>query len=1030
MPVQQNNQQQNLIESCLKYPVTVAVIVLFVIFFGCRTLFMLPIQLTPDVARPVISVNTIWPGASPTEMEREILERQEEFLKSIEGLEEMNSTASPSSGSVVMEFKPGTNLDSSLLKVNNYLNRVPSYPAEVERPVITTSGERDGAIAWFIFLPLDNKVDPDISSRKNFVEDHIESAFERVPGVSAANIFGAQEREVQIIFNPDALAARGLTVPTVVQRLRQEGKDYSAGKIDEGKRRYIVRTKGAFQSLEDIESILIREDLRNRVFLRDIAQVTIKAKDAMAKVRYKGVPCIAINAQRQVGSNVLQTMAGLKKAMHDLNTGILKDNGYRLIQAYDSSLYIHKSLNLVTNNLLLGGFLAICILLLFLRSTRPTLVIACAIPISAIGTFLGMYMLGRNINVVSLAGISFAVGMLVDNSIVVLENIYSHLQQGKSPYRAAIDGTIEVWGAIFASTMTTIAVFLPLLFLDSEIAQLFKDIALAISCAVSLSFLVSVFVIPTMSSRLLLKAKINSISTESQTDRLASFIMGICSNRVRQISVIILLSVGSIGLSYYLSPPAEYLPTGSRNLVFSILIPPPGYNLDEFIKIGQNLENELRPLWEGDQPEVSSFFFVAASTRVFMGFRATDDKNVNGLMNKLRGTLGQIPGMISIVVRAGLFDQGFSGGRSIDLKLTGPDLPELMNNAKQAFFKIQQVLPGAQARPQPGLDLGQPELQVLPKYKRLAEVGFSNRDLGLTVDAMVDGVLVSEFRLPNGKVIDVSLRANPSFVSNTQKVKKLPVFLPGMSGVSELSSIANIQHEMGPTEILRFEQQRVVTISINPPKDIPLQTAMQKIESEIIEPMRKQGSLTGPYRALVSGTADKLSTTRKQLQGQFLSAILVTYLLLCALFQSFTIPLIILFSVPLASFGGFLALKIVNVSIAPQPLDVLTMLGFIVLLGIVVNNAILIVDQALLKLRTGSDRFIAVKHAVSSRVRPIFMSTLTSIFGMAPLVLMTGPGSELYRGIGSVILGGLLVSTAFTLLLIPALCLIFLRDSE
>ena len=1028
MVSQNPNNTFGILESCIKYPVTVAVAVLFIVFFGIRSLVSLPVQMTPDVTRPVISVNTLWPGASPAEVEREILERQEQFLKSLEGLEEMNATASPSSGNVVLEFKPDTNIDSALLKVNNLLNRVPSYPAEVERPVISTSGARDNAIGWFIFLPIDDSVDPKISSKKIFVEDHIESAFERVPGVAAANIFGAQEEEVQILFSPQAVASRGLTVSQIVQKIRQEGKDYSAGKIDEGKRRYIVRTKTGFTSLSDIENILLREDLRDRVFLKDVAKVVVQSKDSAAQVRYKGLPCIAINAQRQVGSNVLVTMRGLQDTMKRLNEGILKDNGYKLIQAYDSSIYINKSLSLVSQNLLLGGLLAITVLILFLRNIRPTLIIACAIPISAIGTFLGMFMLGRNINVVSLAGISFAVGMLVDNSIVVLENIFSHLQRGKSPIAASIEGTREVWGAIAASTITTVAVFLPLLFLDSEIAQLFKDIALAISCAVTLSLIVSVLVIPTISANILRNTSKSNQSQVFFANSLAQFVLSLCSTRLRQIIVITSLSIASIVFSYLLSPPAEYLPTGSRNLVFSILIPPPGYNLDEFIRIGQKLEDELRPLWEGDKPELSSFFFVASSTRVFMGFRSSEDHTVEGLMNKLRITLNKVPGMIAIVVRAGLFNQGFGGGRTIDLKLTGPELDKLMDNAKQAFFKVQGVIPGAQARPQPGLDLGQPELHVIPNYKKLAEVGYSSRDLGQSVDALVDGIIVSEFRKQDGKMIDVSLRGEKLQIANTQSLKNLPIFLPNTKGMSELGSISEIKHEMGPTEILRFEQQRVVTLSISPPNQVPLQTAMQKIRDEIIKPMKEQGNLGGAYRAILAGTADKLTTTRKQLQGQFLSAMLVTYLLLSALFQSFLTPLIILFSVPLAAFGGFLALRIVNITIAPQPLDVLTMLGFIVLLGIVVNNAILIVDQTLKGIENGQSKHTAVSRALVSRVRPIFMSTLTSMFGMAPLVLMTGPGSELYRGIGAVVLGGLLVSTIFTLILIPAMCLLFLPD--
>ena len=586
-------------------------------------------------------------------------------------------------------------------------------------------------------------------------------------------------------------------------------------------------------------------------------------------------------------------MRGLQDTMKRLNEGILKDNGYKLIQAYDSSIYINKSLSLVSQNLLLGGLLAITVLILFLRNIRPTLIIACAIPISAIGTFLGMFMLGRNINVVSLAGISFAVGMLVDNSIVVLENIFSHLQRGKSPIAASIEGTREVWGAIAASTITTVAVFLPLLFLDSEIAQLFKDIALAISCAVTLSLIVSVLVIPTISANILRNTSKSNQSQVFFANSLAQFVLSLCSTRLRQIIVITSLSIGSIVFSYLLSPPAEYLPTGSRNLVFSILIPPPGYNLDEFIRIGQKLEDELRPLWEGDKPELSSFFFVASSTRVFMGFRSSEDHTVEGLMNKLRITLNKVPGMIAIVVRAGLFNQGFGGGRTIDLKLTGPELDKLMDNAKQAFFKVQGVIPGAQARPQPYLDLGQPELHVIPNYKKLAEVGYSSRDLGQSVDALVDGIIVSEFRKQDGKMIDVSLRGEKLQIANTQSLKNLPIFLPNTKGMSELGSISEIKHDMGPTEILRFEQQRVVTLSISPPNQVPLQTAMQKIRDEIIEPMKEQGNLGGAYRAILAGTADKLTTTRKQLQGQFLSAMLVTYLLLSALFQSFLTPLII-----------------------------------------------------------------------------------------------------------------------------------------
>jgi len=1016
--------------ACLKYPVTVAVAVLFLLIFSVRSFFAIPIQLTPDVQRPVITVNTVWPGASPAEVEREILQRQEEFLKSLEGLLEMNANANPSSGTITLEFLPGTDLDFALLRVNNALNQVTNYPAESERPILSTGGVRDNAIAWFILIPEDESVMPEISGLKHFIEDTIEASFERVPGVAAANIFGGQEREVHILFDPAKLAARNLTISQVLSALRMEGRDLSAGRIDEGKRRYVVRTMGAYLNIKEIENMVLREELMNRVFLKDIAKVEMGLEEPSERVRYKGIPSVAINAQRRVGSNVLEVMDGLKKAMASLNSNQLKERGLKLVQAYDSTLYIKTSLTLVEQNLILGSLLAIIVLFLFLRNFRPTMIISIAIPISAVGTFLGMYALGRNINVVSLAGISFAVGMLVDNSIVVLESIYTQIQKGSSPRQAAVNGTLEVWGAIFASTTTTVAVFLPLLFMDSEIAQLFKDIALAISCAVSLSLLVSVLVIPTLAAYTL-KSKESNDEYAPWTGTVASKITPLFRTTTRIVTLVLVLTVGSIGLSWYISPPAEYLPTGSRNLVFSILIPPPGYNLDEFRRIGKKLEGDFRELWEGEEAPVKSFFFVASGTQVFMGFRTRSSDDVVPLMGKLREKLSTVPGMIAIVIRAGLFNQGFSGGRTIDLRITGPDLQELVNRARQVFFGVLEKLPGSQARPQPGLELGQPELQVFPNHRRLKEVKLSSLELGQTVDAIVDGVKVAEQRLPDGKVVDLVLKGDKGSSMKTQELEKTPIFLPGL-GPAPLKTVATIEHQMGPTQILRHEMERAITISVTPSKDIPLETAMNTLKNDILAPMKDQGQFERPYGFKLSGTADKLTTTRKELQSNFLYALVVTYLLLCALFQSFLYPVIILFSVPLASFGGFMALKLVNLGLTKQPLDVLTMLGFIILIGIVVNNAILLLSVTLDQLRNYNASVTeAVFEAIRSRVRPIFMSTLTSLFGMAPLIFMTGPGSELYRGIGSVVLGGLLCSTVFTLILIPALsCLILPLSKE
>ncbi|MBT3784884.1 efflux RND transporter permease subunit, partial [bacterium] len=670
-------RESKLIESCIRYPISVAVGVLFVLFFGILSGLKIPIQLTPDISRPIISVETLWPGSSPQEGEREIVERQEEFLNSLEGLVELNSQALPNRSEITLEFLPGTSIDAALLKVNNQLSRVSSYPEEAELPVLRTSGERENAIAWLVLVPLDSHKNLFVPHLKEFVEDEIESQLERIEGVAAANVFGGQDREVRVTFSPSALASRNLTIQQVLNTLRQNGRDISGGRIDEGKRRYLVRTIGAFKDPAAMENLIIREDLRDRVRLGDIAKIEILHEDPQAQVRVKGTPCIAINVQRRTGSNLLDIMDELKVVVQDLNENLLARRGLRLEQAYDSSLYVRSSLKGVTRNLLLGASLAIMVLLLILRAARPTLIISLAIPISAVGTFVGMFLLGRTLNVVSLAGLTFAVGMLVDNSIVVLEAIFRRVQEGESIHRAAIDGTREVWGAILASTLTTVVVFVPLLFLDAEVAQLFQDIALAISCAVVLSLLVSVLVIPTLCTNLMRAPSREAANSNWFADELQRLVSKICLNRSLRLGVIVTLTLVSLFVSWFFLPPAEYLPEGSRNLVFSILIPPPGFNLDEMVRIGQDLEGDLEELWSGESPPIKNFFFVAMGTRMFMGFRASHSDHVEELMEKVQAKLSKVPGMIAVVIRAGLFGRGLSGGRSIDLRIQGPELTKL-----------------------------------------------------------------------------------------------------------------------------------------------------------------------------------------------------------------------------------------------------------------------------------------------------------------------------------------------------------------
>jgi HAE1 family hydrophobic/amphiphilic exporter-1 len=699
------------------------------------------------------------------------------------------------------------------------------------------------------------------------------------------------------------------------------------------------------------------------------------------------------------------------------------------------------------------------------------LIIATAIPISVVGTFLMMTFFGRNINVISLAGLAFAVGMVLDAAIVVLENIDRHRGLGEGRVEAAYKGTTEVWGAVLASTLTTMAVFVPVVYVQEEAGQLFKDIAIAISCAVALSLIVSITVIPTFSAKILgffrerrkakLAAKHEKLSgvlanpapqsedaksskpgsglspfkksirfldrfSHNFTEGVANFNYRVTGSVPARVAVVVALTGFSLAMALWLSPPSEYLPEGNRNFVFSLLLPPPGYNLEELDKVGNTIVKELEPYWKDDasveyrEPRIRNLFYVALGRIMFAGASTQDPLKARDLVPIFKKELRKIPGFYATSYQSSLFGRGITSGRTIDVDISGPDLTRLIQFGGRVFGQAMQLVPGSQVRPIPSLDLGNPEIQITPDRVRAASLGLAARDIGQVVDTLLDGRKVSDYQ-HDGKEIDLTLMGISSATKQTQDFENL-LLRTADGRLVTLGSVADVRWVSGPTQINHIERQRAITIQVRPPRETPLETAMQTLENKVIGPLKKSGELGGLYNINLAGTADDLVVTRKALQWNFVLALAITYLLMAALFASFLYPLVIMFSVPLAAAGGFAGLWLVSNLIEYQSLDVLTMLGFIILIGTVVNNAILIVHQSLNHMRhEGMERREAIREAVRNRIRPIFMSTTTSVFGMLPLVLFRGAGSELYRGLGSVVVGGLALSTIFTLFLIPAL---------
>ncbi len=1031
-----------LVDVAIKKPVTVTVGVILLVLFGLISLFRIPIQLTPNVDMPQISVTTPWRGASPLEVEREIIDVQEEELKNVEGLDTMKSESVDGEGYINLKFEIGTDTDEARLRVSNKLDQVQQYPGDVEKPVITSGGRHEEAIAWIILQALEGYTGV-LTHEYDFCDDYIKPRLERIPGVASSNIYGGQERELQVIVDSSALAARNITISELMRALDAENRNISAGDFDEGKRRYIARTVGEYETPEDVAKVIIKRINGAPITVGDVARVTLGHEDIEVVVRHEGVPTIVLNAVREAGTNVLVVMQKVREALEELNNGLLKDRRLQLVQAYDETNYIYGAIRLVRQNILVGGTLAIIVLLIFLRNVSSTLIVSVAIPISVVGTFLLMTLFGRNINVVSLAGMSFAIGMVVDNSIVVLENIFRHREMGKSRVQAAHDGTVEVWGAVLASTLTTIAVFVPIVFVEEEAGQLFRDIAIAISSAVGLSLLVSITVIPTLSSRILRMGTAKESKAPRRrrwwsiywlaskiTDAVTGFVYWMCGRVLRRLGVAVVMTGLALAMAVFLMPKTEYLPEGDREILFGILLPPPGYNMGELSEIAKTIEADILPLIEHEKeseaaeklnlPPVENFFYVAFGQQVFMGVISAIQERTRELIPYVYGVLSKIPGMIAVVQQPSLFSSGIGEGRSIEIEIKGPDLDRLIALGREIFGQVMQHLPGAQARPIPSLDLGNPEMRVIPNRDRLSRVGMTTADLGTTVDALVDGAKASDYRI-HGEEIDLVVKGEEAKLKRTQDLAGLLIQTPKGERVT-LGSLADIRLEEGPTQINRIDSERAITIRVTPSTEIPLETAMAIVRDKIVGPIKARGELGSLYRIDLSGTADDLTRTRSALQWNLILALVISYLLMSALFENFFYPFIIMFSVPLAAAGGFIGLFLVNVFITYQALDIVTMLGFVILVGIVVNNAILIVHQTLNNIRDSNmEPREAIRESVRSRIRPIYMSAVTSVFGMMPLVLTPGAGSEFYRGLGSVVVGGLLVSTVFTIFLVPAL---------
>lgn len=994
-------------------PVAVAVGAILIVIFGVISLTRLPIQLAPEVERPIISISTFWRAAAPQEVESEIVEPQEDVLRGLPGARKMTATAGRGNGSISIEFDIETDMGRALIEVMNRLNQVPRYPVDANEPVIRVGGNQFGnVIAWFALRPKEDNP-RHIVEYQDFVDEVILPRLERVPGVSQAQSFGGRPYEVRITFDPFKAANLGIDLTGVSGELGSNA-DVSAGFNEVGRRQYTLRFSGKY-AVESLGDLVLEWRDGRPVRLRDIARIELQLVDKGGVLSQNGGPSIAFNVSPESGVNVLDVMNGLKEAMAELEKSQIDPAGLRVRQVYDETVYINQSIGMVRNNLLLGMVLAVIVLWWFLRRFAATGMVALAIPLCLCAAFIILDALGRTLNIISLAGLAFATGMVLDAAIVVLENIVRQREMGRDGFDASERGTSQVWGALLASTATTVAIFMPVVFLKDEAGQLFGDLAITISAAVVASLVVAVTVLPTTALVWLKGGKMED-NHRSWWRAITDFIMRLTATPTRRGTWIASLTAIPLLLAVLLTPSADYLPEGKQSFFFGFLVTPPGLSVETAeAELTGVIDQRMMPYLSGEkQPQMRNYFLGYFGGGGFFGGQPVNEEDTDAMLGVINGEIIRgFPDTFGFANRAAVFG-GSRGGRQIEVDLQAEDFSALLAAGQAGFGAISQALPGANVRPLPGLELAEPELRLVPDDRRIAQVGWNRSRMATIVRALGDGAFVGEY-FDGNRRLNVIMRAEDW--STPEELVAIPV-ATASGEIQTIGELASLVRTAGPSQIRRIDRRRTLTLQVTPPADMPLEDAIEAIDQQVAPTMRallpEGGSIT--YR----GTAEALEQALDAMLGSFGLAIVILYLLISALFRSFRDSLLVVLTIPMATVGGIAMLRLVDLAVG-QSMDLLTMIGFVILLGLVVNNAILLVYRARDAEREGMDRTSAVESAVRLRLRPILMSTMTSIFGMLPLLLVPGAGTELYRGLAAVIVGGMLVSTLFTLILLPSL---------
>ncbi len=1008
----------------VRRPILTTVVYLVILVIGVFSLMRLPIDLMPEITYPTITVITSYGNAGPQEMEELVSRPIEAALAGIQGIEEITSTSSEGRSTVRVSFVWGTNLDEAVNDIRDRIDRsLNMLPEDIERPFI-----RKFDLSAFPIVILGVTSDRDLSEVRQLLEDQVQYRLERVPGVASVDIRGGTKREIQVMMRSANLQAYGISADQVISALRLENRNVPAGSVRQGSKEIMIRTLAEFGGVEDVRNTIVAVKDGAPVRISDIAEVKDGYEEIKSQVRINGVPGVQLAISKQSGTNTVAVASGIHKELRKISKDI---PGIQIIPLIDTSKYIERSIMAVANALLIGGLIAVFVLLLFLRNISTTMIISAAIPISIVATFALVYFSGLTLNMMTFGGLALGIGMLLDNAIVVLDSIFHKREKGEDSMSGAVKGAGEVWSAVTASTLTTLVVFFPVVFIKGMSGIMFRSLAFVVAFSLACSLVVALTLVPMLTSKFLRTTNLtqsgggllSAVFRKSEQfytaveHRYGLLIHWALGHR----KTVVLGVITAFGMAILAFPliGVELMPSADESEV----------RVDVEMEVGtqlEHLERTVKTVESIIQREIPEKLIILSNVgggmggwftgsniarmRVTLVPKSERSRSSAEVADQLRPKLMGIAGA-TVRVREGqglfLLRMGNNQDQSISVEVRGHDLQTSQSLAQQISQSVTNVEGVTEARI--SREAGMPEYRVRIDRGKGADLGLTANSVGGAIQTALGGTRATQVRLA-GKEYSVIVRLAEEERKSLDNLNRLTVV--NKAGVAvPVNTVASLESATGPAQVERRDRERVISVNVNyAGRD--LKSVVEDIRTAI-----KDIAVPQEFAILIRGDWEEQQKAQRELFFGIAMAILLVFLVMAGQFESFKDPFIVLFSIPVALIG------VVGIMLVTgTPFTVQAYIGCIILAGIVVNNAIVLVDTVnRYRREKGIELFRALELAGERRLRPILMTTLTTVLGLLPLAVGIGEGGETQAPMARVVIGGLSVSTLITLIFIPVI---------